>query len=146
MDSEFEKQLRHQSVKEIPGDWRAEILCAARSGVSAERRQKTNLNNGLLPKAATPTWLSAFFWPHPRAWAGLAAVWVFIFMLNFSAREKSVMVVEKSTPPSPEVIVELKKQQRMYAELVGNYETQEADRPRIFSPKPRSERMEILTA
>jgi hypothetical protein len=41
-------------------------------------------------------------------------------------------------------MVELKKQQRMFAELVGPRETVDVDRPRIFSPRPRSERVEIL--
>ena len=35
-------------------------------------------------------------------------------------RDTSPRVAEKSTPPSPEVIVELKQQQRLFAELVGS--------------------------
>ena len=53
-------------------------------------------------------------------------------------------MAKKSAPPSPEVMVELKKQQRMFAELVGSYEPADADRRKIFSPRPRSERAEIL--
>ena len=87
---------------------------------------------------------STIFWPHPKAWAGLAAVWIFIFALNFSMRDTPPRITEKSAPPSPEVIVELKKQQRMFAELMGSRETPDADRQKIFSPKPRSERVEIL--
>jgi len=61
-------------------------------------------------------------------------------------RDSSPRVAEKSAPPSPEVMVELKKQQRMFAELVGSREPLDVDRPRIFVPKPRGERVEILTA
>jgi hypothetical protein len=38
----------------------------------------------------------------------------------------------------------LKKQQRMLAELVGAAEPLDADRRKIFSPRPRSELAEIL--
>ena len=89
--------------------------------------------------------LSTLFWPHPKAWAGLAAVWIFIFAVNFSLRDPSPRMAEKSAPPSPEVIVELKKQQRMFAELVGSYESLDVERRKIFSPRPRSERVEIVT-
>ncbi|MEI9865150.1 MAG: hypothetical protein WDN00_11495 [Limisphaerales bacterium] len=54
-------------------------------------------------------------------------------------------MAEKSVPPSPEVIVELKKQQRLFAELMGSREPMDADRQRMFVPKPRSERAQILT-
>jgi len=42
------------------------------------------------------------------------------------------------------VLVELKKQQRMFAELVGTYEPMAAARRKIFLPRPRSERVEIM--
>ncbi len=64
-------------------------------------------------------------------------MWVFIFVLNFAMRGQTPVVGEKSAPPSPEVLVELKKQQRMFAELMGSAQTPDADR-RKFSPKPRS--------
>ena len=59
-------------------------------------------------------------------------------------RDASPMMAKKSAPPSPEVMVELRKQQRMFAELVGSREAPDTDRPKIFSPKPRSERAEVL--
>ncbi len=59
-------------------------------------------------------------------------------------RDTSPGIAEKSAPPSPEVIVELKKQQLLFAELMDPRETPDADRQKIFSPKPRSERVEIL--
>ena len=84
-----------------------------------------------------------FFWPHPKAWAGLAAVWILIFAVDFSVRDKSPVMAEKAAPPSPEVIVELKQQQRMLAELIGSSQAREAELPR-YLPQPRSERVEIL--
>jgi hypothetical protein len=40
--------------------------------------------------------------------------------------------------------VELRKQQRLFAELVGAREPLDADQRKLFSPKPRSECGEIL--
>ena len=141
MDSEFEKKLRRQPVKEIPSAWRAEILAAARAEQPI-RHSSFVIRPGWL--STLNSQLSTFFWPHPRAWAGLAAVWVCILALNFSTRDKSVMVAEKSSPPSPEVIVELRKQQRLFAELMEPREAPVADRAKTDVPHPRSGRTEWL--
>jgi hypothetical protein len=82
-------------------------------------------------------------WPHPKAWAGLAAVWVLIFCLDFSMRDTTPVVAEKSAPLSREAIVELRQQQRMLAELIGAGQASEAEQPK-YLPQPRSERVEIL--
>ena len=143
MDSEFEKQLRRQPVKEIPGDWRAAILSAARAAQSAPHASLVTQHSWF---STLNSQLSTFFWPHPKAWAGLAAVWVGIIALNFSTRDRSVMMAEKISPPSAEVIVELRKQQKLYAELMGVNEPREADRPKDATARPRTQRVEILTA
>jgi hypothetical protein len=85
-------------------------------------------------------------WPHPAAWAGLAAIWILILAVDFSLRDKAPVMAEKSAPPSPEVIVELRQQQRMLAELIGPRDEREADRSKSFVPQPHSERTEILAA
>ena len=143
MGSEFEKQLRRQPVKEIPSVWRAEILSAAQAAQPAPHVSRVTPHGWL---STLNSQLSTLLWPHPRAWAGLAAVWVFIFTLNFFTQDKSVMVAEKSAPPSPEVLVELRKQQKLYAELMGVNEPREADRPKDATSRPRTQRVEILTA
>ena len=142
-NKQFEQRLSRQPVKEVPPAWRAEILAAARAAQPAPQVARVAKHSFL---STINGQLSAVLWPHPKAWAGLAAVWVCIIGLNLSMQEKSPVVAEKSMPASPEVIVELKKQQRLFAELVGssNAETTDADRPRVFSPKPRSERVELV--
>jgi hypothetical protein len=136
--NEFEQKLSRQPLRKIPGEWRAEILAATQS-VARPRRRASFLST-------FHQQLSTLFWPHPKAWAVLAAVWIFIFALNFSMRDTSPRIAKKSAPPSPEVIVELKKERLLFAELIGPRETADADRQKIFSPKPRSERGEILMA
>ena len=133
---QFEKRLSRQPLRKIPGEWRAEILVATQS-VARPRLRASFLST-------FNQQLSTFIWPHPKAWAALAAIWIFIFAVNFFMRDNSPRIAEKSAPPSPEVIVELKKEQLLYAELIGPRETPDADRQKIFSPKPRSERVEIL--
>jgi len=123
---QFERRLCRQSLREIPKAWRAEILTAARETQAAHYASRMAHRSFL---STFKNQLSTFFWPHPQAWAGLAPV-----------------ETVKSAPPSPEAMAELKKQQRMFAELVGASVAPDADRRKIFLPRPRSERTEILTA
>ena len=140
---DFEHRLARLPVKEIPGEWRADILSAARAAQPAPHASRLTRHAWL---STLNSQLSTFFWPHPKAWAGLAAVWVGIVALNFSTRDQSVMVAGKVSPPSAEVIVELRKQQKLYAELMGVNEPREADRPKDATSRPRTQRVEILTA
>jgi hypothetical protein len=135
-----EEKISRQSLKKIPGEWRGEILAAAHNSQTSRHTSPITRHSWL---STLNHQLSTLLWPHPKAWAGLAAVWIFIFALNFSMRDTSPRIAKQSVPPSPEVIVELKKQQRMFAELIGSRETPDADRQKIFRPKPRSERVGI---
>ena len=138
---DFETRLSCQPLKEIPGEWRAKILESARDAQAARHASRITHQSFL---STFHHQLSTLLWPHPKAWAGLAAAWVIIFAVNFSVRDASPKLAAKSAPPSPEVMMELKMQQRLFAELVGANELPDADRRKIFSPKPRSERAEIL--
>ena len=143
---DFEQKLQRQPLRQIPGEWREEILREGRRAAVPEIRDADT--------ASLPKWswlstinhqLSTLLWPHPRAWAGLATVWILILAVNFSMRDKSPALAEKSSPPSPEVIVELRQQQRLLAELIGPRDEHDADRSKSFVPQPRSERAQIVT-
>ena len=141
MNDEFEQKLSRQSLRKIPGEWRAEILSAADGA-------KTSRHSSLVTRHWLSTFnhqLSTLFWPHPKAWGALAAIWIFIFALNFSLRDKTPLIAEKMSPPSPEVVAELKQQKILFAELVGSSDAREAEPPKFF-PRPRTERAEILMA
>jgi hypothetical protein len=140
--NDFEQKILRQPLKEIPGDWRAEILANAKS--AAVRRTTSASRPSLL--SIFNRQLSTFFWPHPKAWAGLAAIWIFIFAVNFLIRDKSPVIAEKVSLPSPEMVVELKQQQRLFAELIGANDLHDADRQKLFLPRPRSKRAEALVA
>lgn len=84
-------------------------------------------------------------WPCRRIWAGLAAVWILIFVFNFSQRDPSELMARKTPPPSPEMILTFRQQEKLLAELMGPNEPQAVESSKPFLPQPRSEgRIEIL--
>ncbi len=139
----FERRLSRQPFRQIPGGWRDEILAAASEAMAANHAARGPHPSFL---STLNHQLSTVLWPHPAAWAGLAAAWVLIFAVDFSIRDRSPVVAEKSAPPSPEVLVELRQQQRLLAELIGPRDARDADRSKSSVPQPRSERATILTA
>jgi hypothetical protein len=138
---DFESRLQRQPLRPVPPAWRAEILAAAREAQPVHHVSRQPHQSFL---STLNQQLATLLWPHPKAWAGLAAVWIFILAVNFSLRDPAPRVAEKSAPPSPEVIVELRQQQLLLAELIGPRVAHDADRPRIFTPKPRGERAELV--
>jgi hypothetical protein len=141
MNDDFEKQIQRQSLRKIPGEWRAEIVGRASSLSSIEKMEKKE--TGRMPVLLL-IWRD-LLWPHPKAWAGLAAVWIAILALNFSTRDHSEIVAKKSAPPSPEVVAELRQEKLLFAQWFGSSDAREAEPPKFF-PRPRTERVEILTA
>jgi hypothetical protein len=140
---QFERRLSRQPLRQIPAEWREEIL---REGRRAAAPEIGDADTASLPNWSLVSRLSAILWPHPAAWAGLAAIWMLILAVDFSTRDQSPVVAEKSVPPSPEVMVELRQQRRMLAELIGPRDARDAYRVKSFVPQPRSERTEMATA
>ena len=98
---------------------------------------------------AHPNWLvlcwRELIWPSRRIWTGLAAVWVLILAANISLREHSPAIVKSGSPS--EMMMTLKDQQKILAELLTDHSVpRDADRQKIFSPKPRTETLKLLTA
>jgi hypothetical protein len=91
--TEFETHLRTVPVREIPPHWRAGILAAA------EGREETAQRGSL---AGLWEIFRGLLWPHPAAWAVLAACWLVVTVLCFSGpRGPSLYVV---TPPDLEPV------------------------------------------
>ena len=135
----FERSLSRQPLRPVPVEWREEILAEARRASRVElRAQKMPWPSSLVSR------LSTILWPHPVAWAGLAAIWIFVFAVDFSTRDRAPAVEAKFSSPPAEVIVEVRQQQRLLAELIGPRDVREADRSRSLAPRPRSEFVEHL--
>ncbi len=122
--NEFEKRLQRVPLKALPTEWRAEVLAAAVPPAPSRVSRGDYLAGG---------WRS-LFWPHPIAWAGLAAVWVVIALLHCSQRDDAPVLAEKSAPPSPEMLADLRQQQKLLVELLGPPGAGEADRPKKTGP------------
>jgi hypothetical protein len=131
--NEFEQRLQRVPVKPLPAGWRAEILAAAAARPQVVRGTWAGRLNATLHD---------LLWPHPQAWAGLAAAWLVILLLQVSLRDATPVRAEKYAPPSPEMLVELRQQQEMLVELLGPVEVREADRSRPAAP--RTQRVLIM--
>jgi hypothetical protein len=96
--------------------------------------------------AALVSWClggSKIFWrelvfPCRQIWAGLAAVWILIVAANVSLHDHSTAVAAKSATASE--MASFRDQQKWLNELLADRSMPaDAELPRIFSPKPRTE-------
>jgi len=118
---EFENKLRGQPRREIPPEWRREIL------------------EPLRRRSGPPvSWWRQLLWPHPAAWASLAAAWVAIVALNLAGAPEGELYV--AGKPAPDKLVAYQERQRLWAELALDLSRQPRkpmpamDRPRSQAP------------
>ncbi|MBU6410605.1 MAG: hypothetical protein KGR98_09475 [Verrucomicrobia bacterium] len=138
---QFEMRLSRQPLRRIPAEWRAEVLAVTGQELRpAGRKRQQRWPSGVL------SGLSSLFWPCPQAWAGLAAVWMLILTVDFSVRDKTPALAENSAPPSPVEILQLERQQRLLAELMGPREPSDADRSKLLPSRQHGECVEFLRA
>jgi len=129
---EFEKRLQSQPLRQIPSDWRERILRGARP-------------IGHSSRVTRHSFLSTLFWPNPKAWAGLAAIWIVIAAIQFASRDQTKNLAKDAAPNTPERMVLLKQQNQLLAELFAQMPPKDADRPKHNLNQPRSEwRMNAL--
>jgi hypothetical protein len=136
---EFEQRVSRQPLRQIPAEWRGEILAAALTPATLRPASRASLLSNIRAQ------LSAILWPCPEAWAGLAVIWIIVFALNYSMQDRVPVMAKKAPSPSPQMVAELKQQQQMFAELIGPAQLRDAERPKLV-PLPRSERIEFMAA
>jgi hypothetical protein len=132
---DFEKQLQHQPLRPVPAAWRADILKAAH----AASVTPATLNRPPSFFSTINLQLSSLLWPCPQAWAGLAAVWLVILVVNYSNRDQSEITAAKTPPPSPEMVMALQEQRRMLTRLMEPYDESPVETAKPFVPRPRGE-------
>ncbi|MDB6055987.1 MAG: hypothetical protein JWN25_3510 [Verrucomicrobiales bacterium] len=125
---EFEENLKRQTRRTIPGEWRKQILSAAQT-----RKQNTS--------DSKPAWrikIEELFWPNPKAWIGMAFVWILLGLIHLTmvySNESQIMAAE-ATPD----IMAFGEQEKLFTEAFGQMTRSEAS---FQTPKkpiaPRSE-------
>jgi hypothetical protein len=130
----FEKQLKRQSVRPVPVDWREDILKTANAAAASHASRPAPSFFSILHSQ-----LAALLWPCPKAWAGLAAVWVVIFAFNYLTADRSEVMVAASPLPTPQMMMAVQEQRKMLARLIEPYEESPAEPPKPFVPRPRGE-------
>jgi hypothetical protein len=135
---------RHQST--VP---KLDTIREATVAAVCDRRVSTDCAQMRRSQTAA-TMILTTFWrelilPSRRIWTGLAAVWILIFVFNFSQRDPAELLARKTPPLAPEMILTFRQQERLLAELIGPNEIQAVEPQKPFLPQPRSEgRIEIL--
>lgn len=133
-EDQFERRLQSHPQRRIPTSWREEILNGARV---AQARQAAALR-GTPGTTDLVSWLKGWFWPAPRAWAGLAAVWLVVLGLELGSHDSSrIASANRAMPASPQLREMLREQRELFAELAGSRQTSEGTKP---IPQPRSQR------
>jgi hypothetical protein len=131
---DFEKRLQRLPLREIPPEWREKIL----QGAETPRHSSSVIRHSFLSTINSK--LSTVLWPHPKAWAGLAALWLVIAAADFASSDSPTQIAQKPAQPSAETLVLVQQQQRLLAELIGPALPKDADRPKHNAAQPRSER------
>ena len=135
---------RHQAAAPRLDDIRREIV---RELNHPETKEQSRL------EACVSSFVGCFktFWcelvfPSRRIWTGLTAVWLLLFIVNFSQRE-TVSSVTGQPVRSQAVMMSWQAQQRWMNELLADRSASlDTDQPKTFSPKPRTEKNESMMA
>ena len=151
MNADFEKQLQGQPLRELPRDWRAEILaaaagCAVSGRAALPRRPELGRSRSFaLPEDEISRLTGGegvSTWPTVRAWAGLAAMWVVIILLHLTAPDEP-RLARSSPPMTLQSFAMLREQTLIMVQLLGQTEQPDAEQPRIALPAPPKPRSEI---
>ena len=114
-------------------------LDALRQSIVAAPRQSAANNDSQASTLFQTFWRELFFSAR-RTWTGMAAIWAFILLVNFSQQDK-VNSTTGRTVHSSGPVMSLQAQLRWVNEnehFADRTLPPEADRPRNFSPKPRT--------
>ena len=134
----------HQTAEPKLDAIRREVMVGLNNKGTKEQSRPASLVSSLLG-CSNKLWLE-LVWPCRRIWTGLAAVWILIFVVTVSQRDGSQTGIAKSSPP-PEVMMTFRNQQKLLDELLADRSFPvEAELPRIYLPKPRTETMKLFTA
>ena len=139
---DFEERLRRQPLRQLPGEWRNDILSAANAAVG-----RGHARQAVSAPASIPTLkahLVGLLWPSPIAWAGLVAIWLLLITVNHNAKDTSKTMASAGQEAASGMIMAWKEQQRLLTELIQPAKTAGIQPPKQSPPSPRSERSGAL--
>lgn len=128
---DFEQTLREQAWREIPPGWRQEMLRKARQAAAPRR--------AVAPENSLWTVLLGWLWPSPRAWAGLAAVWMMIALVNLATPQPELYSQTASQTPVSAELAQLRQQRQLMVELLNSGAAGPVSPKSGKNPAPRSE-------
>ena len=135
---------RHQSAAPKLDAMRREVVAGLNHQDTKAQSRAVNLVSWCLD-GSNKLWLE-LIWPCRRIWAGLAAAWILLLLVNVSQRDGSQTMIAKSAPRA-EMMMTFRDQQKLLDELFADRSLPaDAERPSNFSPKPRTQIMELLAA
>jgi len=123
---------------------RREVIRELNNQVTKEQSWPASLVTAILG-CSNKCW-GELVWPCRRIWAGLVAAWVLLLIVNLSQRDGAQSVMLKS-PATMEMMTTFHDQEKILNDLlVDRSLPAEAERPRIYLPKPRTDNMKVSTA
>jgi hypothetical protein len=127
---------QHRPVESKLDAIRNEVVAQCREG------RRVAVAKSVLTCLPLLLWRELIF-PSRRTWAGIAAAWVLILVVNFSLRDTGQSGAAKVTAPE---MMSFQEQQKLVNELLADrFVPVDFDRPKTFTPRPRSERVAVLT-
>lgn len=129
----FENELSSQPWREPPGEWKEEILRqtgeTSRPRIEAVRFRDVSRWHELL-------------WPHPAAWAGLAAVWMAVLAFHWTApdahRAPPMDFSDAPANATPGLEMALIEQRMLKNELLGMTDNND-EKPTTGKPREPAE-------
>jgi hypothetical protein len=127
---------RHRAVETELDAIRSEVVAQCHEG------RRVTVTKSVLAYLPLLLWRELIS-PSRRTWAGIAAAWVLILVVNFSLRDPGQDGAAKVTAPE---MMSFQEQQKLVNELLADrFVPVDFDRPKTFTPRPRSERVVVLT-
>jgi len=134
---------RHENAAPKLDAIRRAVVEDLKTKVTGEQPSKNTFIAGFL--SCSKNLYRELIFPSRRIWSGLAAIWCLLLLINFSLRDPSTTAITKSAPP--EMMMTFRDQQKLLNELLADrLPPMDVERPRIYSPKPRTEAMKLETA
>ena len=112
-------------------------LDSVRKNALATAFPRTSTKPSLPVHVAFKIWRE-LIWPSRRIWTGLAAVWVFILMVNLNLKVSGPRAIVTNSS-SADFMMAFREQEQVLAELTGRLEPKVAEPKKQFVPQPRSE-------